>query len=134
MESSDLFLRFCSFCRLVIISISALTTLGSQFSPIKIVLEGPLAEVGVHGPSLEPEINGRAEVQPRREAPERHAQELPVLREEALAVDDSASDDVVFLEGRAVRLKTGIADFLAAVSGVSVGVLSPARQPERPTG
>ena len=109
-------------------SVSTLSTLRFQFIPIKLVLEGPLPEVGVHGPPLEPKIHRRAEV--LGEAPERHAQELPISREKALAIDDPTSDDILLFEGRTVGLKSGFAYFLAAVTGVGVGVLTPARQSE----
>merc|ERR1712241_1264397 len=110
-------------------SVSTLSTLRIQFIPIKFVLEGPLAEVGVHGPSLETKVHRRAEV--LREAPERHTQELPIFREEALSINESASNDILFFEGRTVGLKSGCTYFLAAVTGVGVGVLTPARQSVR---
>ena len=108
-------------------------TQGYQFIPIKVVLEGPLAEVGVHSPSFKPKINSRAEVP--REAPERHTQELAIFREEALVINDSTANDVLFFEGWTVGFKINVTDFLAAASRVTIGVLSPARQPKkhRPT-
>ena len=109
-------------------SVSTLFTLRFQSIPIKFALEGPLAEVGVHGPPLEPKVHGRAEA--LREAPERHAQELPIFSEEALSINESASDDVLLFEGWTVGLKSGFAYLLAAVTRVGVGVLTPARQSE----
>ena len=111
-------------------SVSTLFTLRFQSIPIKFVLEGPLAEVGVHGPPLEPKVHRRAEV--LGEAPERHAQELPIFREEALSINESASDDVLLFEGWTVGLKSGFTYFLAAGTRVGVGVLTPARQSEIP--
>ena len=87
-------------------SVSTLSTLRFQFIPIKLVLEGPLPEVGVHGPPLETKVHRRAEV--LGEAPERNTQELPIFREEALSINESASNDVLLLEGWTVRLKSGL--------------------------
>ena len=115
--------RFLSSCLHILL---VLLTNGPQFFPIKVVLKGPLAEVPMHCPSLESKINCWAEF--LRQISEGHTQELPVFREEALAIDDPASYDIILLECWTIGLKMDITDFLAAVSRITVRVLSPARQ------
>ena len=96
--------------------------------PIEVKPESTLSKIGFHSNSTIPKASRRVETP--RDAPERHAQEIPVLCKEAGSPDDPAAYNVTRAELWPVVLPFVVTPFLAIESTVPIRVFHLARHSE----